>query len=123
MKEEISRILKMVEEGKIDSAKASELIEAIKSKDVETKSISTVLINDKRMLRIKVLSSDGDTVNVNVPIKFVKSVSGAISKLPGVAGVEGLDLEMIIEAIENGADGKIVDVTSSEGDIVEIVIE
>jgi hypothetical protein len=122
MKEEIRRIFKMVEDGKIDSDKAAELIEAI-SKTVE--SHQSVSGNSEKMLRVKVLSSTQDTVNVNVPIKFLKAIGNAVNniKIPGISDQEGIDIRMIMDAIDSGLEGKIVDVKSSNGDIVEVTIE
>jgi hypothetical protein len=129
MKEDISRVLKMMEEGKIDSDKATELISAIKEKDKEF--MPAVSLNKtsnlEKMLKVKVRSTKGDNVDVKVPIKFVKAVLSATGKIPGLNmnGGEGIDIDMkmISEAIESGIDGKIVDVKSANGDTVEVVIE
>lgn len=123
MKEEVKRILKMVEEGKIDIDKASELIEAI-NKPATLEQLSVPKNSDK-MLRVKVLSAQKDTVNVNVPIKFLKAIENAVNniKIPGISDTEGIDIKMIMEAIDCGLEGKIVDVKSSNGDIVEVSIE
>jgi len=125
MNEEISRILKMVEEGKITSDKAQELIEALNEKKTE---IQTVQENDimNMMLKIKVNSHEGDVVNVKLPIKLIKTLLKTVGKLPiesNVKGLENLDLNLISDAIDNGLCGKIVDVNSANGDIVEVVIE
>ncbi len=123
MKEEIKRILKMVEDGKIDMDKASELIEAI-NKPANLAQLSTSKNLDK-MLKVKVLSATNDIVNVNIPIKFLKAIGNAVNniKIPGISDAEGIDIKMIMEAIDSGLDGKIVDVKSSNGDIVEVYIE
>ena len=129
MKEDISRILKMMEEGKIDADKATELISAIKEKDKEiTPAISlNKTSNLEKMLKVKVRSVAGDNVDVKVPIKLVKAVISATGKIPGVSmnGTNGIDIDMkmIADAIESGIDGKIVDVKSANGDTVEVVIE
>jgi len=123
MKEDIKRILKMVEEGKIDTDKATELIEAL---NVQTESNSMeALPNIDKMLKVRVISSTEDNVNINIPIKFLKSIGNAVNniKIPGVSEQEGIDIKMIMEAIDSGLDGKIVDVKSSNGDVVEIAIE
>jgi hypothetical protein len=75
------------------------------------------------MLKIRVLS-EKDTVNVNVPVKFLKAVGGAIKTVPGLkeSGTD-IDIKMIMDAIDAGLDGKIVDVKSSDGTIVEVTIE
>lgn len=123
MKEEVKRILKMFEEGKIDIDKASELIEAI-SKSTDSIPLITSKNIDK-MLKVRVFSATKDTVNVNVPIKFLKAIGNAVNniKIPGVSDENGIDIKMIMEAIDSGLDGKIVDVKSGDGDIVEVSIE
>jgi hypothetical protein len=127
MKEEVKRILKMVEEGKIDADKATELIEAINGSG-ETQNLPASLNQDK-MLRIKVLPGEADTpsdtVNVNVPVKFLKSIGNAINniKIPGVSDQEGVDIRMIMEAIDSGLEGKIVDIKTAKGEIVEVSID
>lgn len=123
MNEEVMRVLKMLEEGKIDSQKAGELIEALN----ETKKIVPVAVNNAdKMLKIKVNSSTGDNVNVNIPVKFIKTLGSAIKRIPkidGVEGIEDIDIQAILQAVSEGLDGKIVDVKSEKGDNVEIVVE
>ncbi len=123
MQEEIRRILKMVEEGKIDSDKATELIGAINLKTDSQQVTKTV--NSDKMLRVKVISSTEDNVNVNIPINFLKAIGTAVNniKIPGVSEQEGIDIKMIMEAIDSGLEGKLVDVKSANGDIVEVTIE
>lgn len=123
MQEEIKKILKMVEEGKIDSDKATELIEAINLKPDSQQ--QTKLVNSDKMLRVKVISRTEDNVNVNIPINFLKAIGTAVNniKIPGVSEQEGIDIKMIMEAIDSGLEGKIVDVKSANGDIVEVAIE
>ncbi|MCB2291772.1 hypothetical protein LGK97_18840 [Clostridium sp. CS001] len=137
MNEEISRILKMVEEGKIDSEKAMQLIELLKVGNKELVSLdkvssssntSSTNINGK-MLRIKVRSKDNDNVNINLPLKFVSGMIKTFGKIPNlnVSGMDNVDMDAmaqtILDAIDGGMDGKIVDIQSGDGDIVEIVIE
>lgn len=127
MNEEISRILKMVEEGKITADKAQELIEAIGDKKTST-SVQLAQDDDiiNKTLKIRVNSHEGDVVNVNLPIKFIKTVLKTFGKIPintDVKGMENIDLNLIAEAIDNGISGKIVDVNSADGDIVEVTIE
>lgn len=129
MNEEISKILKMVQEGKISSDKAEELIEALNNKNTSLQTFQNAS-NDNdiihKMLKIKVISHDGDNVNVNLPIRFVKTILKTVGSLPipeHVKGMENLDLNLILDAIDNGFLGKIVDVKSANGDLVEVIIE
>jgi hypothetical protein len=120
MQEEVKRILKMMEEGKIDVDKASELIEAInKPTSIEPSS------NLDKMLKVKVFSATSDTVNVNIPVKFLKAIGNAVNniKIPGVSEADGIDIKMIMDAIDSGLEGKIVDVKTGNGDIVDVSIE
>lgn len=123
MKEEVKRILKMVEEGKIDSDKAAELIEAL-SNSTELQQ-TPVMVNSDKMIKIRVFSNTKDTVNVNIPVKFLKSIGNAVNnvKIPGISDQEGINVKMIMDAIDSGLSGKIVDVKSENGDIVEVSIE
>ena len=123
MKEEIKRILKMVEEGKIDGDKAAELIEALNTLP-ETNQVAMSGNLDK-MLKVRVISAEEDNVNVNIPVSFLKAIGNAVNniKIPGVSEQEGIDIKMIMNAIDSGLEGKIVDVKSSNGDIVEVSIE
>jgi hypothetical protein len=124
MKEEVVRILKMVEEGKISSEKAAELIAVLGNNKEEL----MVKRNDK-MIKIKVLSKGNDSVNVTIPVRLVQAVGGAISKLPPIKEIEGLDIDIqdiiqiILDSVNSDIEGRLVDVKSAQGDIVEIVIE
>lgn len=125
MKEEISRILKMVEEGKIDSSKAAELIEALNGKKeiVNSDYVITTNYADK-MLKVNVVSKDGDNVHVKLPIKVIRALGSAIVKIPGLNKEIGeLDMDMILKALDSEVIGKIVDVQTADGDFVEVVVE
>lgn len=128
MNEEVLMILKMVEEGKISADKAKELIDALEN----TSKDSTVIvpkIYDEQFLRVEVLSHEGDKVNIKLPIKVIKEVVKVTGKLPistHVKGMEEINIEELMDTIVACLDkevmGEIVDVCSSEGDIVKIVI-
>ncbi len=79
------------------------------------------------VLRIKVLSADGDKVRVNLPIGLLRALSGTgmdiAAQYSGMDALKGIDLENILEMVENGTVGKIVEVESAQGDTVEIVVE
>lgn len=129
MSEEISRILTMVEEGKLDKEKAAELINALQENGNQVnlnKQTSSSYLN--KMLKIRVTSEDGDNVNVNLPIKLIKAVlkvgTSIAEKFPeSEKYIKDLDVELLIEAIDNELDGQIVNITSANGDKVLVVIE
>lgn len=130
MKDEISRILTMVEEGKIDKEKASELINILQGKE-QSEPVS--LIKERtpygnKMLKIRVTSDEGDNINVNLPINLVKAVlkvgTNIAEKIPEASKyVKDINIDLLIEAIENELDGQIVDINSANGDKVFVVIE
>lgn len=129
MNEEVMRVLKMVEEGKISADKAKEIIDALENTSKNTEVITTKRYEDK-FLRIKVLGHEGNTVNVQLPIKVIKEIIKVTGKLPistSVEGIEGVNVDELMNTIasclESEVMGEIVDICSKEGDIVKIVIE
>lgn len=82
---------------------------------------------DELTLRIKVDSAEGDKVRVNLPMSLVKvglemgmDMSGSVS---GMENLKNVDLSKVLELAEKGLIGKLVEVESADGDIVEIVVE
>lgn len=118
MSDDIRRILKMLEEGKINSDQASELIDAVK----EEKAVTKTDLKDKN-LKINVLKEGKNKVNLSIPLRFAKAIMRATGKLPvKVHGVKEIDLNILKNAIENGSDGKILDFKTEEGNYVEMII-
>jgi len=130
MKDEITRVLTMVQEGKLDSEEAGELIQALKEKDATPARIKGSNYLDK-MLKIRVASEEGDNVSVNLPLRLIKvalktglSIASTIPESAKyVKDIDVLDVDLILEAIENELSGQIVDVNSSKGEKVSVVIE
>ena len=78
------------------------------------------------LLKISVNSSDGDIVKVTLPLSLVKAGLEIGLQLPQISGNDALkdiDFGAILTAAESGVIGKLVEVKSADGDIVEIVIE
>ena len=122
MNEEKLRILKLLEEKKISSAEAMELLEALGK-------ASPGAGGEKkgRLLRIRVYEGGlpEPKVNVNVPLGWAKFMAPFIEgKIKAKLADKGynVDLGKIQEAIENQEPIKIVDVQDG-GDKVEIFIE
>ncbi|WP_431189167.1 SHOCT-like domain-containing protein [Cytobacillus firmus] len=125
----MTRVLTMVQEGKIDADKGSELIEVLKEKEATGNKVSVKPAKylDKT-IKIRVVSAENDNVTVNLPIKLVKAVlmagqSIAASIPQSEKYVKDIDISLIIEAIENELDGQIVDIKSANGDTVSIIID
>ena len=121
------RILKMIEEGKITSAEGEKLLSAIDEKS--TKIEKQKIDGAPKWLKIRVFEVDEKgkktKVNVNVPIAIVetglKIGQGFDENLD--SALNGVDFNDIMEMIRNGAEGKIVDIETDEGETVEIYIE
>lgn len=81
---------------------------------------------DNMFFRIRVLSADGDKVNVNLPLILAKGVLDSGIDLPQVNGkdvLKGIDFKQLFALIENGVVGKLIDIESADGDYVEIWVE
>jgi hypothetical protein len=129
MKEEITRVLTMVQDGKIDADKGSELIQVLKEKEEAGSTLpeKPTKYLDKT-LKLRVVSAENDNVTVNLPIKLVKVVlmtghNIAASIPQSEKYVKDIDINLLIDAIENELDGQIVDVKSANGDTVSVIIE
>lgn len=87
----------------------------------------------KLLLKIRVLSVDGDNVNINLPVQlievFLKNSPQMIKGITSSVNVgdrsplEGIDFAQIISLVRMGVVGKLIDVHSAEGDVVEIFVE
>jgi len=121
LKEEKMQILKMIEEGKITSQDGLELLNALEEKE------DLPMPKSSKWLKIRVLDPEDNTkVNVNIPLALVDVGLKMATKLsPDLknSGLKDIDLNEITELIKNGAEGKIVDVESGDGEKVEIIVE
>ncbi|MGL5152486.1 MAG: SHOCT-like domain-containing protein [Clostridium sp.] len=123
MNEEIMRILKMVEDGKISSETAKDLIDALNTTTENT----LITTYEDKFLRVNVDSTDGDKVNIQLPVKVLKEILKGTGKLPiKDAALEGVNVEdlmnTIIACLDCEAMGEIVNVKSANGDTVRIYI-
>ena len=97
--------------------------------------VVTVLPEDERrdinkmMLRIVIESKDGDHVRVKIPMALVKitlETGMAMPKINGKFGDDALgniDFAQILKMVELGAIGNLVEVESSDGDVIKVFVE
>ncbi|WP_426350939.1 helix-turn-helix domain-containing protein [Alloiococcus sp. CFN-8] len=81
---------------------------------------------DDMMFRIYVNSSDGDKVKITLPMPLIKmglEMGMAMPQVSGNDALKGIDFTQLISMVEKGVIGKLVEVETSDGDIVEIVVE
>lgn len=84
---------------------------------------------DQLTLRVKINSTEGEKVRVNLPMSLVKiALELGVEIAPNYAGSEmdalrGIDVARIMELAERGVIGKLVEIESAGGDTVEVVVE
>jgi len=103
-----------------------ELMRGDREKEVQVVPESERKDPSKLIMRIKVLSSDGDRVNVNLPMSLVKMglESGMLDSMLGKnENLKGIDFDSLLLMVEKGAIGKLVEVQSADGDLVDITVE
>lgn len=134
--QERMKILEMLKDGIITVDEAEDLLKTIDSVDEETVPQEEVTKNNNlRMFKIKVTSHKGDNVNISIPVAFLKAaiasgnIDNIVNKSVKINGVdhglisENIDVDMLIACIDNDYVGNLVDVTTSQGDIVKIYFE
>lgn len=82
---------------------------------------------NQMMLRIRVNSSDGDSVRVNLPLALIKVCLESGIAIPemqmGSAPLANIDWKQIMLLVEQGVIGKLIEAQSADGDTVEITVE
>ncbi len=85
---------------------------------------------DDMVFKVVVNSSEGDKVRVNLPMPLVRIGLEMGLKLPQLTENEKIgeiirtvNVQQIFEMVEKGVVGKLVEVESAQGDVVEIWVE
>ena len=114
MKEKLD-ILKKLEQDLISPEEAQKALKALKEK-VQTRG---------KTFKVLIQSGDGDNVNIQIPLNLAKMfLAGKKSfvKSKSLSDYD-LDFEEIMEILESGHVGEIVNIQSADGDHVRIVVE
>ena len=122
LKEERMKILELLQKASITADQAEKLLSSMGESEPESKSVSIQTKMPFRMLKIKVLSADGDIVNIQLPVEFAKLMKSKKFKLDKLEDVD-IDVDSLIDMVNSGAIGELVDVKSADGDVVKIVVE
>ena len=104
----------------LDELLGREIIETKIIPEQERKDINSML------LKIKIISSDGDKVKINLPLAIIKVCFDSGMSMPSINGkdvLNNIDFNQIFTLIEAGVVGKLVEIESADGDIVEITVE
>ena len=85
---------------------------------------------DKLLLKVRILSAEGDKVSVNLPVALAELVlengqgAGALfSSDKGGDAAKKIDWKQILALVKQGVVGKLVEIESSDGDRVEVFVE
>lgn len=81
---------------------------------------------DDLIFRIIVNSGEGDKVRVNLPLPLIKvglEIGLSMPEVNNNPSLKNINFEDILLMVEKGAIGKLVEIESADGDIVEIVVE
>ncbi len=126
MSQEKLKILEMIQNQVISPQEGAELLKAV---DADKQSAPKVAKKEAfKMFKIRIQSGDGDKVNVQIPLEFAKVALRSKKGIPNLnkkmANMDvDIDFDQILDLIEQGTDGKIVDIESGDGDTVQIYIE
>lgn len=124
-KEERIKILEMLSKGTITAEQAETLLSAMGDTKPGEEPVQTTIVDKKapfRMLKIYVDSSEGDTVKIQLPIEFAKLLKSGKFNIDQLDDMD-IDIDAIIAMVNSGAIGELVNVESSEGDVIRIVVE
>ena len=82
---------------------------------------------EEMILRINVLSSDGDKVKVNIPLALILAFVNAgtmkdLNMEMGGFNMSQIDFDLIMKLIDQGVMGKLVEVESADGDYVTVEV-
>ncbi len=120
--EERLRILRMVNEGKINAEQGAQLLSALDENQKEREKPKSVKsASDSRTLRVRVtdMHTGKPKATVNLPLGLVGAgLNIASHYVPDVA------FDKLLDSIKAGVDGKLIDVIDEEdGEHVEIFID
>jgi len=79
--------------------------------------------------RVRINSVAGDKVRVNLPMTLVKlCMEIGVDVVPNLSGentdmLRSVDMKKVVEMVERGLIGKLVEIESADGDTIEVVVE
>jgi hypothetical protein len=136
MSEDSKKVLEMLAEGKITSDQAAQLLEKLGRQDGERNPVVADTSGSHKSsvpkyLRVVVDSTDGDKVNIRIPLALVRTGIKLSTMLPSKASEkmkeQGIDLSALSELrgdeFLQALEELTVDVDSSNGDAVRIFCE
>ncbi|MBN1934308.1 MAG: hypothetical protein JW934_06570 [Anaerolineae bacterium] len=121
MSEERARILQMVSEGKVSAEEGAKLLAALRESAPKVRSPNST---SGRWFRVRVtdVESGRTKVNVNLPLSLVSVAAKMGARFS--PEINEIDWEELMQAIQEGAEGKLVEVEDDQGgERVEVFVE
>lgn len=123
MDQERKQVLEMVRDGRLTVDEAEQILDAMTYGEERTSDAVSSKRNP-RFLRIRVKDEDGSKVNLNIPISLAKVMLKFVpSQVMGELADQNIDLNGILAAVQEGAEGQLIHVKEEDGDEVEISVE
>lgn len=126
MSEERTRILKMLDEGKINVEEAEELLATLEDTSEEkTGSVPVESTEEASALKIIVTEEGEEAVNISIPMQLVKMLKSFIpASAKEKLDDKGISLDKVMEQIEKGAfDGKLVDIKDGKSHVKIMLVK
>lgn len=118
MREERLQILQMLKDDKITVTEANSLLEALNPSG----SVAGAANQSGRFMRVRVVEEGKQRVNVNLPLGLVRVASRLIPR-DLWKDSDSIDWEDLVKAVQQGARGKLIEVTNDDGTLVEITVD
>lgn len=120
MKEKLT-ILDQLEKKEITAEEAEKRLEALKSQA----EVPVARGRAGKSLKVIIHSSDGDNVNIQLPINFARLMLKGQKKFVKNSTLDNLDvdLEEVFDMVESGVIGELINIESADGDTVKIFVE
>ncbi len=124
LKEERMKILELLSKGVISADEAEKLLASLSGDEKrQPMEILPKKKNQFRMLKVLVDSTDGDKVRIELPIEFAKLLKSNKKFMKIDSEDLDIDVDMLIQMINSGAIGEIVNIESADGDKVKVIVE
>ena len=129
MKEELRKILDLIEQDRITAAQAAELIEAM---GIESEQPEKPRQQTRRTLRVLLMSAGGEKVNVKLPVGLLRSGLDIGKHFASASGksketLNNLDWDQLTttvdQMLEDGTTGEIVNIAKPSGERILILLE
>ncbi|HWQ45310.1 MAG TPA: hypothetical protein VN376_00505 [Longilinea sp.] len=120
--EERLKVLKMIQEGKLNAEEGLKLLEALGEKQPSETGVNPPKEPRYMIVKVTDTNSGRNRVNLRLPVSVLQA--GAKVGARFTTEVDGLDITRLLEAVRAGETGQIVDVVDEkDGERVQVFLE